>query len=199
MYIYLSSSFTLHLDLLGVSIKQKRPEWFITAHTSLANLCESEGCTSEGKKYDIVVIETSYKQFSHFTHHIEKLRILEIPTIFLVDEGIGEVYFHTNNVPHFRLLYKNVKLPYLIEVLERSNCFKFSNAIKRKLTDFEESLLSELSKGQSIEYLHKEKRLSYMLIEEALENINRYFNTSHYLQSVYKAHELNYLQSRSFE
>lgn len=199
MHIYLSSSSKLYLDLLTTSIKQKRPQWLTTVDTSLNSICQKERRGIAKEKYDAIVIETSYKRFNHFSHHIEKLRALEVFTIFLVDEEIGEVYMHTNDVPHFQILCKNTTLNQLIEVIEKRKYFNVSTPIMRKLTTFEDKLLLELSKGQSIEYFHKTQNISYRKIEETLENINQYFNTSHYLQAVYKAHEQNYFQTDSFK
>lgn len=199
MHIYLCSNYKLHLDLLKVSIKQKRPKWSITAQTSLISMCQGKEEGIEKNRFDVVVIETSYKRFNHFSHYIEELRALEVFTVFLVDEEIGEVYMHTNNIPYFQLLCKNATLDQLIEAIEKHQYFNISTPIRRRLTIFEENLLLELSRGQSLEYLHKVQGLSYEKLEEALENINQYFNTSYYLQAVYKAHEQNYFQTYGFE
>lgn len=199
MHIFFSSSYTLLLDLLKLAIKQKRPGWLITVHMSLTNLKQETIDTIKEENYDVIVIETSYEQINHFAHHIEVLRELEIPTIFLVDEHIGEVYHHTKDIPHFHVLHKNISLNQLINIVEKNNFSNLPDLKERSLTAFEEQLLVDLSKGQSVKYIHEVKKLPYAKIEEALEHINRYFNTSHYLQAVYKAHAQNYFQKRYFE
>ncbi|EEL84411.1 hypothetical protein CN445_12345 [Bacillus cereus] len=199
MHIFFSSSHTLFLDLLKLAFKQKRPDWLITAHISLIDLKQEIIGTITKEIYNIIVIETSYEKINHFAHHIEVLRELEIPTIFLVDEHIGEVYHHTKETPHFHVLHKNISLNQFIKMIEKndfSNCY---NSKETSLTDFEEQLLLELSKGHSVKYIHDVEKIPYAKIEEAIEHINRYFNTSHYLQAVYKAHAQNYFQKRHFK
>lgn len=190
MYILVSSNYPLISDLLLTAFQKKRPKWRVNARASLA---EFSGITTERMdNYDVIIIETSYERFSFYKMYLNELRECAKPVLFLTNENIGEISYHTYGVKNFHVLNKSIPFNNLIEVIE-NGMESIVNSSKTKLGEQERSILRELAKGHSVDYICKDKKITKAQLDELISKINIHFDTTHYLQALHKAYNQNYL------
>ncbi|MDW0108901.1 hypothetical protein [Sporosarcina aquimarina] len=190
MYILVSSNYPLIADLLVTAFQKKRPKWRVNARASLAAF---SGTTAERMdQYDVIIIETSYEQFSFYKMYVNELRECAKPVLFLTNENIGEISYHTFGVKNFHVLNKSISFNNLIEVIE-NGMESVVGSSTTQLGEQERSILRELAKGHTVDYIHKDKKITKAQVDEMISKINTHFETTNYLQALHKAYDQNYL------
>jgi len=148
-----------------------RPSWVVdTIHLPSEIVIR----INANKKYDVVLIDTSYKHFVHYIPYLENLETMKCQIIFMTDENIGELHYYTSNILNCKVINKDMTIEQLVHIIEGDS--------------IEMSVLMELAKGHSIDYLCNSQKFTNIEIEQSIRHINAYFGTSHYLEAVYKAY-----------
>lgn len=183
--IRIGSTHQLMLDVLQTTIQHHRPTWKVD--TFLITPAELESMAMQ-LHYKALLIDISYEDFSLLTPFLEKLQSLNVPIIFITNENIGEIFYHTQNIDHWVVQTRNVGIEKLLSYIEQQPSQSVMQR-KDKLAPFETAILENLAKGQSIEYIYKMFDVPQEDIHKAIQAVNDFYGTSHYLQAVYKAYQ----------
>lgn len=183
--ICIGSIHQLMLDVLQTTIQHYRPTWKVD--TFLITPGELESIVLQ-LQYKALLIDISYENFGHLTPFLAKLQSLNVPIVFITNENIGEIFYHTQNIDHWVVQTRNVSIEKLLSYIEKKQPSQSIIQNKQKLTSFETTILENLAKGHSIEYIYKMFNVPQKNIHEAIQAVNNFYGTSHYLQAVYKAY-----------
>ena len=182
----IASTHELMLDLLQTTIQYYRPTWKVD--TFFITPAEFESTILQ-LNYKALLIDTSYENFSHLKPFLRTLNSLNIPVIFLTNENIGEIFYHTQNINKWVVQTHHISIKKLLSYIELKQPLQNIDSTKPKLTSFETTILENLAKGHSIEYIYKMFDVPQEIIHKAIHTVNNFYGTSHYLQAVYKAYQ----------
>ncbi|WP_144789577.1 hypothetical protein [Lysinibacillus fusiformis] len=184
-YILVHSNYTLIQELLKNMFTMYRPSWVVdTIHLPSEIVIR----INANKKYDVVLIDTSYKHFVHYIPYLENLETMKCQIIFMTDENIGELHYYTSNILNCKVINKDMTIEQLVHIIEGDSIEIVDTRRVGGLNMLEKSVLMELAKGHSIDYLCNSQKFTNIEIEQSIRHINAYFGTSHYLEAVYKAY-----------
>lgn len=185
MYILVHSNYTLIQELLKNMFTMYRPFWTIDTINLPSEIVIR---INSNKKYDVVLIDISYKHFVYYTSYLKKLETMKCQIIFMTDENIGELHYYTNNISNCKVINKNVTIEQLVHIIEGDSIEIVDTRRVGELNMLEMNVLTELAKGHSIDYLCNSQKFTNIEVVQAIQHINAYFGTSHYLEAVYKAY-----------
>lgn len=185
LYILVHSNYTLIQELLKNMFTMYRPSWEIDTINLPSEIVIR---INANKKYDVVLIDTSHKHFTHNIPYLKNLETMKCQIIFMTDENIGELHFYTSNISNCKIINKNMTIEQLVHIIEGDSIEIVDTRRVGELNNLDMNVLTELAKGHSIDYLCNSQKFTNIEIEQAIRNINSYFGTSHYLEAVYKAY-----------
>ena len=185
MYILVHSNYTLIQELLKNMFTMYRPSWVVdTIHLPSEIVIR----INANKKYDVVLIDTSYKRFVYCIPYLKNLETMKCQIIFMTDENIGELHYYTSNISNCKVINKNMTIEQSVHIIEGDSIEIVDTRRVGELNMLEMNVLTELAKGHSIDYLCNSQKFINIEVERAIRHINAYFGTSHYLEAVYKAY-----------
>lgn len=185
MYILVHSNYTLIQELLKNMFTMYRPSWAIDTINLPSEIVIR---VNANKKYDVVLIDTSYKHFVHYIPYLKNLETMKCQIIFMTDENIGELHYYTSNISNCMVINKNMTIEQLVHIIEGDSIEIVDIRRVGELNMLEMNVLTELAKGHSIDYLCNSQKFTNIEVEQAIRHINAYFGTSHYLEAVYMAY-----------
>ncbi|MEK5230287.1 hypothetical protein MHB42_00615 [Lysinibacillus sp. FSL K6-0232] len=173
-------------ELLKNMFAMYRPSWIIDGIHLPSELAIKINANKE--KYDVMLIDTSYKHFVHYIPYLKIFETMKCQIIFMTDENIRELYWYTSTISNCKVINKDMTIKQLVHIIE-GNLIEVVNT-KRvgALSMLDLNVLKELAKGHSIDYLCSSQKFTNIEVEQAIQHINAYFGTTYYLEAVYKAY-----------
>lgn len=103
MYILVHSNYTLIQELLKNIFTMYRPSWEIDTFNLPSEIVIM---INANKKYNVVLIDTTYKHFDQYIPYLKTLETMKCQIIFITDENIGELHYYTSNISNCKVIKK---------------------------------------------------------------------------------------------
>lgn len=103
MYILVHSNYTLIQELLKNIFTMYRPSWEIDTFNLPSEIVIM---INANKKYNVVLIDTTYKHVDHYIPYLKTLETMKCQIIFITDENIGELHYYTSNISNCKVIKK---------------------------------------------------------------------------------------------